>query len=72
MKTSRYKKRAIYSKRETNEKRAKPLDTEKPGSKKDPIEAINGILADLDLDSVELQHKARRLWASKITKDLKP
>jgi hypothetical protein len=37
---------------------------------KDPVEAIDGILADLDIDSVELQHKARQLWASKITKDL--
>ena len=37
MKTFRYKKGHLRdSKRETNEKRAKPLDTEKPGSKKIP------------------------------------
>ena len=32
----------------------------------DPVEAIDGILADLDVDSVGLQHKARELWASKV------
>jgi hypothetical protein len=32
----------------------------------DPVEAIDSILADLDADSVELQHKARVLWASKV------
>ena len=32
----------------------------------DPVEAIDGILADLDADSVGLQHKARELWASKV------
>jgi hypothetical protein len=32
----------------------------------DPVEAIDDILADLDADSVELQHKARELWASKV------
>jgi len=52
------------------EKRAKSLENENSASIKDPVEAIDGILADLDIDSVELQHKARELWASKITKDL--
>jgi hypothetical protein len=32
----------------------------------DPVEAIDGILADLDADSAELQHKARELWVSKV------
>jgi hypothetical protein len=54
------------------EKRAKSSENENSAPIKDPVEAIDGILADLDIDSVELQHKARQLWASKITKDLKP
>ncbi len=31
----------------------------------DPIKAIDGILVDLKLNSVELQHSARGVWASK-------
>ncbi len=31
----------------------------------DPVKAIDGILGDLKLNSVELQHSARRVWASK-------
>jgi len=54
------------------EKKAKSSENENSASIKDPVEAIDGILADLDIDSVGLQHKARQLWASKITKDLKP
>jgi hypothetical protein len=27
----------------------------------DPVEAIDGLLADVDMDSVELQHASRRL-----------
>jgi hypothetical protein len=54
------------------EKKAKSSENENSAPIKDPVEAIDGILADLDLDSVELQHKARQLWASKITTDLKP
>jgi len=54
------------------EKKPKSLENENSVPIKDPVEAIDGILADLDIDSVELQHKTRQLWASKITKDLKP
>ncbi len=32
----------------------------------DPVEAIDGILSDVDLDSVELQHLARDIGASKV------
>jgi len=32
----------------------------------DPVEAIDGVLAGLDVDSVELQHRARELWASRV------
>lgn len=31
----------------------------------DPVKAIDGILDDLSLNSVELQHFARSVWASK-------
>jgi hypothetical protein len=31
----------------------------------DPIKDIDGILSDLKLNSVELQHSARRVWSSK-------
>jgi uncharacterized protein YggL (DUF469 family) len=36
----------------------------------DPVEAIDGILADLDVDSVELQHRLKELWASRVLKDV--
>ena len=35
----------------------------------DPIEAIEGILP-LDINSVELQHKIKDLWISKVLKDV--
>jgi hypothetical protein len=31
----------------------------------DPVKAIDGILVDLKLNSVELQHSVRRVWGSK-------
>ena len=31
----------------------------------DPVEAIDGLLADIDIDSVELQHRIRDLWVLK-------
>ena len=31
----------------------------------DPVKAIDGILGDLELNSVQLQHSARQVWASK-------
>ncbi len=36
----------------------------------DPVKAIDGILADLKLNSVELQHSARRVWASKVSRNV--
>ncbi len=36
----------------------------------DPVKAIDGILADLRLTSVELQHSARRTWASKVSRNV--
>lgn len=32
----------------------------------DPVEAIEGILSDIDIDSVKLQHMAKDIWASKV------
>ncbi len=39
-----------------------------PGS--DPIDAIDGVLSDIDIDSVELQHTIRDVWASKVLDDV--
>jgi hypothetical protein len=36
----------------------------------DPVKAIDGILGDLKLNSVELQHSARRVWASKVSRNV--
>ena len=32
----------------------------------DPVEVIDGVLSDVRLDSVELQHRIRDIWASKV------
>ncbi|MFQ6086181.1 MAG: hypothetical protein ACE5OY_07995 [Candidatus Bathyarchaeia archaeon] len=32
----------------------------------DPVEAIDGLLADIDIGAVELQHAARELWAKRV------
>ncbi len=36
----------------------------------DPIEAIDGILSDIDIDSVELQHRIKDIWVSKVSGDV--
>lgn len=36
----------------------------------DPVKAIDGILADLTLSSVELQHSAKRTWTSKVSRNV--
>ena len=36
----------------------------------DPVEDIDGILADLDIDSVELQHRLKEVWVSGMLKDV--
>lgn len=28
----------------------------------DPVEAIDGLLSDIDIDSVELQHETKKIW----------
>lgn len=32
----------------------------------DPVKAIEGLLKDIDIDSVKLQHKAQELWTKKV------
>ncbi|MEM2994937.1 MAG: hypothetical protein QXI91_02815 [Candidatus Bathyarchaeia archaeon] len=36
----------------------------------DPVEAIDGLLSDVDLDSVSLQHEAVKFWMSKVLKNV--
>jgi hypothetical protein len=36
----------------------------------DPVKAIDGILSGIKLNSVELQHSARRVWASKVSRNV--
>jgi len=36
----------------------------------DPVEAIDGLLSDIDVDSVELQHEAKKIWALKVLKNV--
>lgn len=33
----------------------------------DPLEAIDGILSDVDIESVALQHEIKDLWVSKVS-----
>ena len=34
----------------------------------DPVKVIDGVLSDIELDSVELQHMIRDIWVSKVIK----
>ena len=34
----------------------------------DPVEAIDSLLAEIDIDSVELQHRIKDIWVSRIRK----
>ena len=36
----------------------------------DPVEAIDGLLSDIDIDAVELQHQAMKLWLAKVLGDV--
>lgn len=33
----------------------------------DPVQAIDGVLSGLTVDSVELQHSAKKFWAAKVS-----
>jgi hypothetical protein len=32
----------------------------------DPVQAIDGLLKDIDIDAVKLQHDAQKIWAMKV------
>jgi hypothetical protein len=49
-----------------NEGTAERFGPSEGSPQRDPTEAIDGILADLNANPVDLQHEARRLWASKV------
>jgi hypothetical protein len=36
----------------------------------DPVKAIEGLLKDVDMDSVTLQHETNRLWAKKVLENV--
>jgi len=36
----------------------------------DPVESIDGLLSNIDVDSVELQHEAKKIWTLKVLKDV--
>ena len=46
------------------------VESESLSFDEDPVEAIDGLLSDIDLNSVDLQHEAIKLWTSKALKDI--
>jgi len=42
------------------------LENETVNFEGDPVKAIEGLLKDVDVDSVTLQHETRKLWAKKV------
>ena len=46
------------------------VESEDIGFEGDPIKAIEGILSDIKIDSVKLQHKIKDLWASKVLENV--
>lgn len=45
-------------------------EKEKPQFTKDPVEAIEGLLSEISIDSVTLQHETQKYWASKALKNV--
>jgi len=45
---------------------ASQLQLEKREFEGDPVKAIEGLLADVKIDSVELQHLAGKIWVRKV------
>ncbi|MEM3081773.1 MAG: hypothetical protein QXH35_08825 [Nitrososphaerota archaeon] len=43
--------------------------SEKIGFVGDPVDAIAGLLSDIDVDAVELQHRAAEMWRLKVLRD---
>jgi hypothetical protein len=48
---------------------ASMLEKEELSFEGDPVEAIDGLLSDIDIDSVELQHETKKIWALKVLKN---
>jgi len=46
------------------------VEGEKLGFEGDPVDAIDGLLSDVELDAVELQHEVKRLWVAKVLGDV--
>ena len=46
------------------------IENESMGFQGDPVEAIDGMLSDIDIDAVELQHEAMKLWAQRALKNV--
>ena len=42
------------------------VEKEKVDFEGDPVKAIEGLLRDVDMDSVTLQHETQKLWAKKV------
>ncbi len=36
----------------------------------DPVEAIDGLLSDVDVDSVELQHRVKDIWVLRVVENV--
>ena len=49
---------------------ASQLQLEKREFEGDPIKAIEGLLADAQIDSVDLQHLAGKIWVRKVLGDV--
>jgi len=43
---------------------------ENPIFEGDPVKAIEGLLKDIDVDSVTLQHESRKLWTEKVLENV--
>ncbi|MCS6769925.1 MAG: hypothetical protein NZ570_05765 [Candidatus Caldarchaeum sp.] len=43
-------------------------EAERTGFEGDPVDAIAGVLSDIDMQSVELQHRASEAWRLRVLK----
>lgn len=46
------------------------IEKEKVSFEGDPVEAIDGLLSDIKISSLELQHKIKDLWLTKIAENI--
>ena len=69
MKRFGYKKGSLSkAAREAFESWIASVEVEGPGFEGDPVEAIRGLLKGIDVDSVELQHMAKRFWVEDVSR----